>query len=221
MTEAQARARGSDIRVLRWPYHENDRAQAEGTTVGHIKVVTNRRGKVLGATIVGAGAGELITTWALAIAKRSNISTFLGIIIPYPTLAEIGKRAAMTYFSPGFDQRVGAAHHRLYAPLRLSRGARINGRMTEGPAAAGQTEPHAPASRTIRQAPRPHVAVRDDRGSADLCPLGCQLPPELAQRPPLRRLHRGAGVRDRAERHGHRHSGAPDPGTASAPARWR
>lgn len=101
LTEAQARARGSAIRVLRWPYHENDRAQVEGTTVGHIKVVTDRRGKVLGATIVGAGAGELITTWALAIAKRSNISTFLGIIIPYPTLAEIGKRAAMTYFSPG------------------------------------------------------------------------------------------------------------------------
>src|SRR6476661_1627630 len=101
LTEAQARARGSAIRVLRWPYHENDRAQVEGTTVGHIKLVTDRRGKVLGATIVGAGAGELITTWALAIAKRSNMSTFLGIIIPYPTLAEIGKRAAMTYFSPG------------------------------------------------------------------------------------------------------------------------
>ena len=100
-TEDEARARGLAIRVLRWPYHENDRAQAERTTSGHIKVVTNRRGRILGATIVGAAAGELITTWALAITKRSNIRTFLGIIVPYPTLAEIGKRAAMTYFTLG------------------------------------------------------------------------------------------------------------------------
>jgi pyruvate/2-oxoglutarate dehydrogenase complex dihydrolipoamide dehydrogenase (E3) component len=100
-TEDEARARGLAIRVLRWPYHENDRAQAERTTGGHIKVVTDRRGRILGATIVGAAAGELITTWALAITKRSNIRTFLGMIVPYPTLAEIGKRAAMTYFTVG------------------------------------------------------------------------------------------------------------------------
>jgi pyruvate/2-oxoglutarate dehydrogenase complex dihydrolipoamide dehydrogenase (E3) component len=101
LTEVEARARGVALRVLRWPYHENDRAQAEGATIGHIKVVTDRRGRVLGATLVGAGAGELIATWALAITKRSNIRTFIGVIIPYPTLAEIGKRAAMTYFTPG------------------------------------------------------------------------------------------------------------------------
>ena len=87
--------------MLRWPYHENDRAQAERTTSGHIKVVTDRRGRILGATIVGAAAGELITTWGLAITKRSNIRTFIGIIVPYPTLAEIGKRGAMTYFTVG------------------------------------------------------------------------------------------------------------------------
>jgi pyruvate/2-oxoglutarate dehydrogenase complex dihydrolipoamide dehydrogenase (E3) component len=101
LTEAQAKARGRTIRVLRWPYHENDRAQAEGATIGHIKVVTDRRGRILGATIVGAGAGELIATWALLTTKRSNIRTLLGVIIPYPTLAEIGKRASMTYFSRG------------------------------------------------------------------------------------------------------------------------
>ena len=42
------------IRVLRWPYHENDRAQAERETSGHIKVITDKKGKILGATIVGA-----------------------------------------------------------------------------------------------------------------------------------------------------------------------
>ncbi|HEX4829217.1 MAG TPA: FAD-dependent oxidoreductase [Xanthobacteraceae bacterium] len=100
LTEAEARARGLSIRVVRWPYHENDRAQTERETVGHIKVVTDKRGKIVGATIVGAGAGELITTWTLAISRGLPIRTLAGIIVPYPTLAEIGKRAAITYFTP-------------------------------------------------------------------------------------------------------------------------
>ena len=84
-TEAEAKQRGFDINVLRWPYHENDRAQAERQTHGHIKVITTRRGRVVGATIVGAHAGELIATWTLAVA--------------YPTFAEIGKRAAVSAYS--------------------------------------------------------------------------------------------------------------------------
>ena len=67
LTETQARERHKTIRVLRWPYHENDRAQAERATHGHIKVVTAKNGRILGCTIVGAHAGELITTWTLAL----------------------------------------------------------------------------------------------------------------------------------------------------------
>jgi len=100
LTEAQARSGIGDIRVLRWPYHDNDRAQAERETRGHIKVVTNKRGRILGATIVGASAGELITAWTLAISQGLNIRAIAGIVVPYPTLAETGKRAAMTYFIP-------------------------------------------------------------------------------------------------------------------------
>jgi len=100
LTEAEARRRRIKVRVVRWPYHENDRAQAERETVGHIKVVTDRRGRILGATIVGAAAGELITTWTLAISQRLNIRAIAGIVVPYPTLAEVGKRAAITYFTP-------------------------------------------------------------------------------------------------------------------------
>ena len=104
LTEAEARARGVKINVLRWPYHENARAQAERDTLGHIKVVTNAKGRILGATIVGASAGELITTWTLAISQDLNIRAFTSIVIPYPTLAEIGKRAAITYFIPGLTR---------------------------------------------------------------------------------------------------------------------
>jgi pyruvate/2-oxoglutarate dehydrogenase complex dihydrolipoamide dehydrogenase (E3) component len=105
LTETVARSRGHEIRVLRWPYRENDRAHAEGEASGHIKVVTSRRGRILGVTIVGAGAGELITAWTLAIGGRGNIRTFAGTVVPYPTLAEIGKWAATTYFMPSLTSK--------------------------------------------------------------------------------------------------------------------
>lgn len=100
LTEAQARARKLKIRILRWPYHDNDRAQAERETHGHIKVITTGKGKILGATIVGAQAGELIAMWTLAIAQGLNVRSLTGIVLPYPTLSEIGKRAAIDYFTP-------------------------------------------------------------------------------------------------------------------------
>jgi pyruvate/2-oxoglutarate dehydrogenase complex dihydrolipoamide dehydrogenase (E3) component len=98
LTEAEARRRRYRIRLLRWPYRENDRAHAEGEARGHIKVVTSARGRILGVTIVGAGAGELITAWTLAISQGGNIRAFAGIMVPYPALSEIGKSAASTYF---------------------------------------------------------------------------------------------------------------------------
>ncbi len=100
LSEAQARARKLKIRILRWPYHDNDRAQTERETHGHIKVITDRKGKILGATIVGAQAGELIAMWTLAIAQGLNVRSLTGIVLPYPTLSEIGKRAAIDYFTP-------------------------------------------------------------------------------------------------------------------------
>jgi len=100
LSEAEARQRAKSIRVLRWGYHENDRAQAEHLTSGHIKVVTDKKGTILGVTIVGAAAGELITAWTLAISQHLNIRVFAGIVVPYPTLSEIGKRAAISFYTP-------------------------------------------------------------------------------------------------------------------------
>ena len=89
---------------MRWPYHDNDRAQTERETRGHIKVITDKKGKILGATIVGAQAGELIATWTLAIAQGLNIRALTGIVLPYPTLSEIGKRAAIDFFTPSLTR---------------------------------------------------------------------------------------------------------------------
>lgn len=101
LTEIQARERHSRIRILRWPFHDNDRAQTEGETGGHIKVVTTKGGRILGATIVGAQAGELIAVWALALSRRLNIRAMASVVMAYPTRGEIGKRAAIAFFAPG------------------------------------------------------------------------------------------------------------------------
>lgn len=100
LTAEQARERRGAIRVLRWSYRDNDRAQAEGQTTGHIKVTTDPKGTILGVTIAGAAAGELITAWTLAITNRLNIRAFAELVMPYPTYSEIGKRAAISFFTP-------------------------------------------------------------------------------------------------------------------------
>ncbi len=100
LTEAQAQASGLKIRIARWPYNDNDRAQTERDTRGHIKIIMTAKGKIVGATIAGAQASELIGMWAVAIAQGLNIRSFADIVLPYPTLSEIGKRAAIDYFAP-------------------------------------------------------------------------------------------------------------------------
>jgi pyruvate/2-oxoglutarate dehydrogenase complex dihydrolipoamide dehydrogenase (E3) component len=101
LLEQEARVHSCVIRVLRWPYRENDRAHVDGATDGHIKVVTDRNGLILGATIVGSHAAESIAPWTLAISQKLNIRALAGMVVPYPTYAEVGKRAAITYFTQG------------------------------------------------------------------------------------------------------------------------
>jgi pyruvate/2-oxoglutarate dehydrogenase complex dihydrolipoamide dehydrogenase (E3) component len=99
LTEEQARAANHKINVLRWPFSENDRAAAEHQTAGHIKVVTNPKGRILGATIVGPSASELIQIWALAIAQELHIAAIAGYVAAHPTFGEIGKRAALRHYA--------------------------------------------------------------------------------------------------------------------------
>ena len=100
LTEAQAReAHGPALEVLRFPYHENDRAIAEGKTEGLIKVMVVK-GRPVGASIAGAQAGELIGLWALVLANRLKMGQVAAMVAPYPTLGEISKRAAGQYYVP-------------------------------------------------------------------------------------------------------------------------
>ncbi len=100
LSEAKARENGTEIRVLRWPFAENDRAQAERRTDGFIKVIASPRGKILGATVVGGHAGELLLPWVLAMGQGIKIGAIAGAIAPYPSLSEVSKRAAGSFFTP-------------------------------------------------------------------------------------------------------------------------
>ena len=100
LTEALAKRRDPSANAVTWSLTENDRAQAERTTDGFIKVVVGKGGVVLGATIVGRHAGEMILPWVLTVQKRLKIGDMAAIIAPYPTLSEISKRVAGAWYTP-------------------------------------------------------------------------------------------------------------------------
>jgi pyruvate/2-oxoglutarate dehydrogenase complex dihydrolipoamide dehydrogenase (E3) component len=100
LTEADARKAGHEVEILTWSFAMNDRAQAERATDGLAKVVLGRKGRILGATIVGPRAGELIGAWGLAISANLRIGAVASAMLPYPTLSEVSKRAAGSYYTP-------------------------------------------------------------------------------------------------------------------------
>jgi len=100
LTEAEARKASADFRILRWAFAENDRAQAEAATDGLVKAVVTPKGHILGCGIVGAQAGELIQTWVLAMSQRIKIGAVAQMIAPYPTMGEVSKRAAGSFYTP-------------------------------------------------------------------------------------------------------------------------
>ena len=116
LTEAEARAAGHEVEVLGWPLTENDRAVTEGDTSGRVKLVVSGK-RVLGAGILAPHAGEMIGMWTLAIQERIALSKLAGMIVPYPTRAEAGKRAAGTMFTPWLFAAKPRLLTRLFAQL--------------------------------------------------------------------------------------------------------
>ena len=91
---------GSDLVITQWPFNQSDRARAEDETRGLIKVITDKKGKIYGATIVGAHAGELILPWTMAIREGKSLRAFTDTIAPYPTLSEVSKQVSGEFYKP-------------------------------------------------------------------------------------------------------------------------
>ena len=79
LSETEASERGVAHRVYRFPFDDIDRARAEGETEGFAKIVTDPKGKLLGAAIVGPHAGELIAEYVLALSKGMNAKELTGV----------------------------------------------------------------------------------------------------------------------------------------------
>lgn len=101
LSEAEAGAQGLAFESYRFDFADLDRARAEGETDGFARILTDRKGRLLGATLVGAHAGEAIAEYALAMAKKMKASDISGVIHVYPTFAQINRRVA--------DQRLKAS----------------------------------------------------------------------------------------------------------------
>ena len=99
LTEAEARRKYAKIDVSRENFADNDRAVTEGDGVGFLKLI-RQRGKVIGVTIVGAHAGDLLLPWAQIIVGKATPFALASAIVAYPTRSEIGKAAAFLAYSP-------------------------------------------------------------------------------------------------------------------------
>jgi pyruvate/2-oxoglutarate dehydrogenase complex dihydrolipoamide dehydrogenase (E3) component len=100
LLEAEARSRGLAVTRLGWNFADNDRARAERSSEGRITALVGRRGRILGASILGPQAGELLLPWVLAIEQGLRIGALASALVPYPTLSEVTKRVAGSWYTP-------------------------------------------------------------------------------------------------------------------------
>jgi pyruvate/2-oxoglutarate dehydrogenase complex dihydrolipoamide dehydrogenase (E3) component len=98
MYEQDASEKGIPLDTYTIPLHENDRAVADGQEEGFVRIhVRKGTDRIIGATIVAAHAGELISQLSLAMVGKLGLGTILNTIYPYPTQSEAIKRAAGVY----------------------------------------------------------------------------------------------------------------------------
>ncbi len=111
-TEAAARARHRNVRVVRQDLADNDRAVTQADTAGFAKLVL-ARGRPIGVTLVGAAAGELVLPWAMLLGRRASLWGLSGAVVPYPTLSEVSRAVAFSVY----EGRVFGRRARAWAQL--------------------------------------------------------------------------------------------------------
>ncbi|RCV89893.1 FAD-dependent oxidoreductase [Billgrantia montanilacus] len=107
LSEKEARAQGTEFEVTRYELSELDRAITEGLTEGFVKVLTvPGKDRILGATVVGHGAGELLSEFTLAMTHGIGLNKLLGTVHPYPTWSEAAKATAGVWKNTHKPERV-------------------------------------------------------------------------------------------------------------------
>jgi pyruvate/2-oxoglutarate dehydrogenase complex dihydrolipoamide dehydrogenase (E3) component len=101
-TEAGAREAGLLGSVITHPFQDVDRAIIEDDMEGLLKLVLDRKKRVIGATLICEQAGEMIPLASMAIVKKMKAAAFMELIYAYPSKAEIFSAAALTQFKDAF-----------------------------------------------------------------------------------------------------------------------
>ncbi len=99
MNEAAAGKAGIDYSLWTEEFRNNDRSLAEGEAAGKIKMILNEKEKPIGIQILGPRAGDLLAEWVAVLNGKVKLSTLAAAIHPYPTISEINKKVAGTFFS--------------------------------------------------------------------------------------------------------------------------
>jgi pyruvate/2-oxoglutarate dehydrogenase complex dihydrolipoamide dehydrogenase (E3) component/uncharacterized membrane protein YdjX (TVP38/TMEM64 family) len=95
LSETEAKAKGTPYEITRYDLDDLDRAIADGTARGFVKVLTvPGKDQILGATIVGEHAGDLLAEFVLAMKYGLGLNKILGTVHTYPTMSEANKYAA-------------------------------------------------------------------------------------------------------------------------------
>lgn len=100
INEKAARSANIDYSVWTEEFKNNDRSLAEGEKVGKIKMILDENEKPIGVQILGPHAGDLINEWVAVLNGKVKLSTLASAVHPYPTIGEINKKVAGTFFSP-------------------------------------------------------------------------------------------------------------------------
>ena len=100
MNETMAKSAGIDYSVWEEDFKDNDRSLAEGEETGKIKMLLDDKEKPIGVQILGPHAGDLLAEWVAVLNGKVKLSTLAAAVHPYPTIGEINKRVAGTFFSP-------------------------------------------------------------------------------------------------------------------------
>ena len=100
MNENTAKANGIDYSIIVEEFKNNDRSLAEEESIGKIKMLLNEKEIPIGVQIVGPHAGDLVSEWVAVFNGKVKLSTLAAAVHPYPTLGEINKKVAGTFFTP-------------------------------------------------------------------------------------------------------------------------
>lgn len=94
LSEEEARGKFKNIKIYKTDYSACDRAITDSQREGLVKIITNKKGYILGANIVGANAGEIIQGLLIAKSLKQPLAKIASVLFIYPTLSELIKKTA-------------------------------------------------------------------------------------------------------------------------------